>query len=893
METQIGPGVRIGRYTIKEKLGQGGEGRVFKAWDNVSEIDVAIKMVPPEVSRSSDDMENIRKNFQIVQKLNHPNIAALKQLERLRNGEYFIVMEFVPGENLSQYRKSFEDGKIPLAEAVGIVAQIASGLDFAHRKRIAHRDIKPENVMRTPSGEIKILDFGLAMQIKSTATRLSNAAKYDFSGTWPYMAPEQYLAKKQDHRTDVYSLGVLFYEMIDRRPPFRNPDLKIMMENVVSRKPDPVPGAGRCANRALARALAKKPENRFRKAGDFAAALQRCLEPKLKIFRILAATALAVFVVAGGSLLVLENEKKQRRAEMQQKLDRLTPELILGSDAENSYERGVAEASLSIVEALNRKGLLEGRKMAITGFREALTEEGCRAMSVSLRKRVTADAYKIEKEIGGNFRAIPRGQFETIEDEIIYSKKGKVVVDLDAVKHLGDPDILIAGTWENDTDDFNLTLTAYEREKMSRPFSCAGGGQAPETFTIVFSDDVNIPKSGDMSAALIDCVENTRKIPPKTVVGKKSSGEEPSPGEKTEEVAKKNNPKTKLYVDFEEKAPRNVEIEIPELGVSYSEGMSVPVGRYTLKADAPGYESAAMTVELKAQPQNRFSIRMQRETIASRKLPDMKFIYIPPGEFMMGSPDGKDGKVEKEKGRYDNEILRRIKLTEGFYMQTTEVTVGQWKEYAKDPEYEPTDAERGKGCYVRVDGDRGYRKGYDWKNPGFDQTDDHPVACVSWNDAKKFIAWLSKEDGGRKYTLPTEAQWEYAARGGAKTQDPFWFGKCLSTDQANYNGNYPMEGCAKGRYREETVPANQFEPNGWGLKNMHGNVWEWCQDWYGAYDQNDVVDPKGPEKGANRVLRGGSWFSNVRNCRSAYRYWLFPSVSDSFNGFRLAAPPGR
>ena len=246
--------------------------------------------------------------------------------------------------------------------------------------------------------------------------------------------------------------------------------------------------------------------------------------------------------------------------------------------------------------------------------------------------------------------------------------------------------------------------------------------------------------------------------------------------------------------------------------------------------------------------------------VAARREPienkwEMKFVYIEPGTFFMGSPLG-------EHERSEDETFHTVALTCGFYMQTTEVTQGQWEAVMGS---NPSDfKECGSNC---------------------------PVEDVSWDDVQEFIRKLNDLKGNSEYRLPTEAEWEYAARAGTVT--PFSFGNCLSADQANYRGSSPMPGCPKGKYRETTVRAASFSPNDWGLYDMHGNVWEWCQDWYGAYAQNDAVDPKGPEEGAGRVLRGGSWDFKARYCRSADRGRDDPSGSGSSAGFRLAAPPGR
>jgi formylglycine-generating enzyme required for sulfatase activity len=141
-------------------------------------------------------------------------------------------------------------------------------------------------------------------------------------------------------------------------------------------------------------------------------------------------------------------------------------------------------------------------------------------------------------------------------------------------------------------------------------------------------------------------------------------------------------------------------------------------------------------------------------------------------------------------------------------------------------------------------------------------------------------------EGTNKYRMPTEAEWEYACR--AETQTPFFTGNCISTDQANYNGNFPGKNCPKGQYRGKTIKAGSFQPNAWGLYDMHGNVWEWVQDWYGDYPSNSVYDPKGPDKGELRVLRGGSWNDYAYRLQSDYRVGDNPGRHASHIGFRVA-----
>ena len=227
----------------------------------------------------------------------------------------------------------------------------------------------------------------------------------------------------------------------------------------------------------------------------------------------------------------------------------------------------------------------------------------------------------------------------------------------------------------------------------------------------------------------------------------------------------------------------------------------------------------------------------------------MKFVWIPPGNFMMGSP-------KEEKQRNSNETQHKVTLTKGFYMGVYTVTQEQWKAVMGN-------------------------------NPSaFKGEKNLPVESVSWDDCQEFIKKLREKDK-KPYRLPTEAEWEYACRAGTTT--PFHFGETISTDQANFNGE---DVAVKKRHsRDKTTPVGSFPANAWGLHDMHGNVWQWCQDWYGDYPQKDVVDPQGAGKGPNRVLRGGSWFYTADCCRSACRNSGEPGFRNYSIGFRLCFFP--
>ena len=260
----------IGSYKITDKIGEGGMGAVFKGIDTMLEREVAIKMLKPELASQPEIVERFRSEAITLAKLNHPNIATLYSF--VRQGEdFFMVMEFVRGKTLDDIIRKF--GAIDCNRAIALFCQALEGIDHAHRMGIVHRDIKPANIMLTDSGSIKVMDFGIA-RVLGTArmTRQGNIV-----GTVEYMAPEQVKGQSADARSDIYSLGILLYEMLTGRVPFESDSEFELMRAQVEDAPKPprtlFPQIPLAVEQAIMRALAKKPEARPQTAGDLRTAL--------------------------------------------------------------------------------------------------------------------------------------------------------------------------------------------------------------------------------------------------------------------------------------------------------------------------------------------------------------------------------------------------------------------------------------------------------------------------------------------------------------------------------------------------------------------------------------------------------------------------------------------
>jgi len=216
----------------------------------------------------------------------------------------------------------------------------------------------------------------------------------------------------------------------------------------------------------------------------------------------------------------------------------------------------------------------------------------------------------------------------------------------------------------------------------------------------------------------------------------------------------------------------------------------------------------------------------------------MEFVWIPAGRFQMGADEGSG----------DEKPVHTVTISKGFWMGKYEVTQEQYEQVAGS-------------------------------NPSKFKGSKNPVEKVNWHHAKAFCEAVTKKTG-RTVRLPTEAEWEYACRAGTTTR--YYTG--------DYESDLAEAGWWGGNSGKKTHPVGQKIPNAWGLYDMHGNVWEWCEDWYGKYPSGSVTDPTGPATGSARVFRGGSWIDAAGKCRVAYRHGINPDYADALIGFRVCLP---
>ncbi|MBO7206688.1 MAG: SUMF1/EgtB/PvdO family nonheme iron enzyme [Kiritimatiellae bacterium] len=979
---------RIDQYELIRELGGGGFGCVYLARDTVAGIDVAVKGLPPLVRLNKEELENVRKNFALVSRLHHPNIAAALHLQKVEKafyddkadaeklrvfgGDTLVVMQYAPGVTLAQWRKQFPEGKVPLDKAIEITRQIASALDYAHKERIIHRDIKPANVMietlpdRTVTA--RVLDFGLAAEIRSSMGRLSLNVT-EKSGTRHYMAPEQWSGKKQSKETDQYSLAALFYELILGEVPFASvfdTGDPILMKNVVENDPPEIPSdLPKPIRLALAKALAKKREDRYASCIEFVDALVGCgavTASSGKAFGKIAAVGLLALGLAGGvwywqdakakeEARIVAEQKAEAEREAAEEARRIAEETAKKENAESERKQKEEAARIAAekakAEAEERARKAEEDRLAGAEKAEAERQQKEEAVRIAAERARAVDTRKSDDEK----KAQLQRQAEVVE---LVKLRTQITIKIDDAKgrmekvaafrsesdgfqaHLD----VIDGKWKivksvktepqsvveaktvfemiNEADNVIAQELAWlQTNKAARDEAKAMEGEisssleddlvrfkAADYARDSYRSGMELRKEGNatltagefsearqkLAAAkekLSNAVSEARAFCIKTHLDSSEAYNKASKWQLSLNEAEKVlawDSTNQKALQFKYEAERNLVpslwcmVKIGERVLTANDGKvkisgkeySLPFGWKNLKKgqslssfDIEYQESGrrytgnfdGLTVDWDGEKHIIIALTEykgprhgDRKTLTLPGGATMEMIYCAPGTFMMGS-------LTTENGRNKDETQHRVTLTKGFWLGKYEVTQAQWESVMGN-------------------------------NPSCFKGANRPVEKVYWEDCQEFIQRVNAllSCGAR---LPTEAEWEYACRAGTTTA--YHWGNALNGDKANCDGNYPCGTDVKGPYLEKTTRVGLYDANPWGFYDMHGNVMEWCADWYNRdyYTNSPSVDPIGPASGDNRVQRGGGWLDGAWYCRSADRQRSRPGNRFRYCGFRL------
>jgi formylglycine-generating enzyme required for sulfatase activity/serine/threonine protein kinase/Leucine-rich repeat (LRR) protein len=930
---------RLGIYRVLEVLGAGGMGVVFRAEDPHLKRLVALKAMLPTLAPSESARQRFLREARAVAAIKHDHIVSIYQVDQDR-GVPFLAMEFLEGEPLDARLQ--REAKLPVPEVLRIGRDIASGLAAAHKRGLIHRDIKPANIWleereghsaerAAPSTEhsalgaprstrVKILDFGLARGTEEE-TRLTQHGA--IIGTPAYMAPEQGQGKAVDQRCDLFSLGCVLYRMATGELPFKGTDTISTLLAVATESPKPPheldPALPPALSELILNLLAKVPAERPSSAQVVVESLDR---------------------------LAREQEvwptPEELRAKARQKVDVDKPETRGQRSGWNRRAWGGAMAVA--VAAFVIGGIVIFWE---TPHGMVRMESDDPTVQIVIDKDGPtlkfADKKPITLRAGEHGILVKRGDF-TFETKSFLVKKGQTVTL--NVKLLPGKIQLFADGEKIVVRDIPLALTftnSLGMEFVLVPKGkswLGGGGGTPGTQAIEMLHDFYLGKhevtqeewqkvmgENPSTFKAVPGIDNEdqKRFPVEQVSwedaqafiehlnkrAKETGWVYRLPTESEWEYACRGGPmkdRSESAFDFYFDRPANQLLPI-EANFEHDKGLKRPskVGMFKpnrlglhdmhgnvseLCADKrsvglrggawnsaaafckapnrtdvqPGHRSLDFGLRVARVPVGKEIVKAAPEKPAFKNSLGMEFVLVPKGAFYMGGGGGKPG--------------RKTEIKEDFEMGVHHVTQGQWRAVMGAP-LNPV-------CWFSRTGPYSERVA-DVSDEDLKQ---FPVDNVSWHDAQAFVKRLNEKELGKGYLyrLPTEAEWEYACRGGASSPEEcsyhFYTGKPsndLSSREANFDGDQPAGDAPKGPNLKRTTKVGSYPPNKLGLYDMHGNLTQWCQDAFA-------------EGSPGRVMRGGNFLLKGMDCRSGWRGLGVPDHKQHYCGFRVVRvrlAPGR
>ncbi|MFA6716168.1 MAG: SUMF1/EgtB/PvdO family nonheme iron enzyme, partial [Victivallaceae bacterium] len=826
-----------------------------------------------------------------------------------------IVMEYVEGKTLAETmsgRSRFDksDVKSPpkifsAAETIRIMRQIAGVLQAAMDIGLLHRDIKPQNIMLDADGNAKLLDFGLSKDCNSLFSILSTTGQ--FIGTPPYMSPEQHSGKdKIDHRSDLYSLGCTAYQMLTGVTPFPGPAVSGYAMQHLNDIPPSVHSLNEKCPKNLSllidRMLAKNPQDRQQTPAELIEDLNRVErgekpvkihKPKKYSFTFLLWRTAAAAILLLTLLILVEEiffylgknnkityrlfgekssdakirperpaapEYKYTEAEQRRRLENCLRQAERLCKDENSVKKAVAIIDMAYTLCSNDK---ENKEVATVEKKvyEALAKRRPWVAVVdftvdnSVEPKVSgkAIAIKLEQALAGKFRLLTRSQVKKALNELRFQTSD--LIDHKNAKKFGKlvgAELLLTGSLIQLGAEITIATQCFD----------------VETGIILQTAEVSMFNPGEINAKIFDLAailtldkagkQNhlNKKI---DILNKRKIKYElaRSEGERVYEAA------LNIYSRSRSLKDRN------DLAYKYcSDGLNMinffeksSYSQYLSRKEKDKFK------ELKDKVNNYIAVLSQGPIKGNNwTLPELKmdFVYIEPGKFYMGS----------DKGHPDERPRRLVSLKTGYWLSKYEVTNGEFLEFIASSGY--NGSKQADDNYLRH-----FR--FDSSIP---TGNNFPICWISWHNADAFCQWLTDRERRRGrlpkdyvYRLPTEAEWEFAARGGNKSGNNRYSGSNI-IDLVAWYGNKPG---AKRPHEVGLKSANEL-----GLFDMSGNVWEICYDWYGNYLPYNTENPKGNTVGQNKVIRGGDWYYNSEYCKVSNRHSCLPEDTYNTVGFRVA-----
>jgi serine/threonine-protein kinase PpkA len=793
--------IKISGYRIIRKINHGGMSTVYLAIQiSVGRV-VALKVMNPGLTIDPTFNERFQREATIVGQLSHPNIISIYDIGREENLNY-IAMDYLPGGSV--HDKMIEG--ITGDEALRVTKDIANALDHAHERGYIHRDIKPENILFRLDNSAILTDFGVAKGIIGVS-RMTHVGTV--VGTPQYMSPEQARGQIVDARSDLYSLGVLFYEMLTGSLPYPGEDSVTIVLKHISAAIPKLPRQYQAYQKILNKFLAKDPAQRFQRGREITEAIEKIETSKRARLNSALGPDKSSIVSLVSALLSATNDALYWQWQNIKSLHWLTQKkgASLNQPLSRSARNKISPTILS-PQAQHRT------------YIQNITHPYQNAVFIWLSL--------------GIFCLILWGIFS-------YSMQHKFSNKLHVMPHFLQNATAVTAKLLTHKQNTLVPEVTDSREKNSTK-NLSGIDVAVPT---VVAPDVTEPR-----VALPNEVEQQSSVAPLlslSVLMNTSS-------------ANSSTPKIATYALTIKVQPEKAQIKLLNLAEKYKDGIELTPGRYHVQISKTGYETKKEWIEIKNQAKefNYILIEAPVEQVVEKPtLPnntkatfEPEFIRIPAGSFIMGDDISSRSAPE-----------RKINITKAFFIGKYEVTFSEYDAFTQATNRpQPGDNSWGR--------------------------DMQPIINVSWDDAQAYTQWLSKTKG-KKYRLPTEAEWEYVARAGTSTR--FWWGDSEQNAKGNANCRRGCYSSYSGLFGSKTAPVGTYIANPFGVHDTAGNVAEWVQDCYqDHYDKAITSGAAYEEKDCQkRVVRGGSTKNNAPSLASAARDYNPPETYDEALGFRI------
>jgi serine/threonine-protein kinase PpkA len=760
--------LQIPGYRIIRKINQGGMSTVYLAIQiSVGRI-VALKVMNPGLTSDPAFSERFQREATIVGQLSHPNIVAIYDIGREGDLNY-IAMDYLPGGSVHDKMITGLTGE----EALKVTKEIANALDHAHERGYIHRDIKPENILFRTDNSAVLSDFGVAKGIVG-ASRMTHVGTV--VGTPHYMSPEQTRGQTVDARSDLYSLGVVFYEMLTGTLPYQGEDTVTIALKHISAPIPKLPLQYQPYQKILEKFLAKDPAQRFQSGREVTQAIEQ-LEAASRVPYITnsAPEDLSIMALVRALVAATSHAIKWRW----QKLLNLRW----------SKEQGFHQKK-------NGKDSVFGDEIAPTLFATRIQQQ------THINPQLLAQHKKLYRPLGaGLLLLVSWCLFSVIAQGHTSNWPGPLQTATRVTANL-----------------FGFAPAAKALDKPKPTVSVA-------TTSSVAS-----------SAILLANISSA-------VSSQSSSSTAPS------------------YALVVKTKPEGAQIRLLNIPDKYKEGILLPAGRYKIEMSKTGFKTKVEWAEIKSEALN---LNYQLEEAPSevsakpgapvaidggKNAPEL--VRIPAGQFTMGD----DSNIHTAPAH-------KVVISRAFAMSKYEITFAEYDQFAQ-------------ATNRALPGDNGWGR------------ETRPVIHVSWDDAQAYVQWLSKTTG-KKYRLPTEAEWEYAARAGSAAH--FWWGDSEQDARGKANCRRGCYSSYSGLFGSKSAPVGSYLPNAFGLYDTAGNVSEWVQD---CYEDNFAnVSSQGHiareiKNCASRVVRGGSTRDNVQRLISSARDNIPAGYLNDVLGFRV------